>query len=449
MRIIIIGVGEVGFHVAKALSQENFDITVIDIDPFKCRRATEHLDVIVVEGNGASPKNLLKANVEGADYVLALTRSDEVNLISSQQAHVLGAIKIIARLRNQQYSERDSIIRPEKFGVDLLIHPEKVVCQEIVRLVCHPYAKHIMEFEGGRLLMIGLRINADCKIVGSSVKSLCESCTDFKFGVVSVKKNGNTVIPWSDFVFEENSTVNFIVKTNRLENLLELIGIPAVKTKRIMISGGSKIGRTLAEELQDKMSVRIIENRRDKAGIIANQLQNTMVIHADGTDVEFLKSENVHEIDSYIAVTENERTNLLSGFLAHHLGVKQAIMHMITTDYLPIIQEIGIGAVVSKNMSTVNTIIREIRSDQSEVSLITFDELDVEAIEIMPEPGSRVTQFPLSEIDFPKESIVGVINHHGHLSIARGDSQVTHEDTVLAFAKNKVVPKLRKLFIKP
>ena len=449
MRIIIIGVGEVGFHVAKALSQENFDITVIDIDPFKCRRATEHLDVIVVEGNGASPKNLLKANVEGADYVLALTRLDEVNLISSQQAHILGAKKIIARLRNQQYSERDSIIRPEKFGVDLLIHPEKVVCQEIVRLVCHPYAKHIMEFEGGRLLMIGLRINADCKIVGSSVKSLCESCTDFKFGVVSVKKNGNTVIPWSDFVFEENSTVNFIVKTNRLENLLELIGIPAVKTKRIMISGGSKIGRTLAEELQDKMSVRIIENRRDKAGIIANQLQNTMVIHADGTDVEFLKSENVHEIDSYIAVTENERTNLLSGFLAHHLGVKQAIMHMITTDYLPIIQEIGIGAVVSKNMSTVNSIIREIRSDQSEVSLITFDELDVEAIEIMPEPGSRVTQFPLSEIDFPKESIVGVINHHGYLSIARGDSQLTHEDTVLAFAKNKAVPKLRKLFIKP
>ena len=449
MRIIIIGVGEVGFHVAKALSQENFDITVIDIDPLKCRRATEHLDVIVVEGNGASPKNLLKANVEGADYVLALTRSDEVNLISSQQAHVLGAKKIIARLRNQQYSERDSIIRPEKFGVDLLIHPEKVVCQEIVRLVCHPYAKHIMEFEGGRLLMIGLRINADCKIVGSSVRSLCESCTDFKFGVVSVKKNGNTVIPWSDFVFEENSTVNFIVKTNRLENLLELIGIPAVQTKRIMISGGSKIGRSVAEELQDKMSVRMVENRRDKAGIIANQLQDTMVIHADGTDVEFLKSENVHEIDSYIAVTENEKTNLLSGFLAHHLGVKQAIMHMVTTDYLPIIQEIGIGAVVSKNMSTVNSIIREIRSDQSEVSLITLDELDVEAIEIMPEPGSQVTQFPLSEIDFPKESIVGVINHHGHLSIARGDSQLTHEDTVLAFAKNKAVPKLRKLFIKP
>ena len=295
--------------------------------------------------------------------------------------------------------------------------------------------------------MVGLRITEDCKIVGSSVRSLCESCTDFKFGVVSVTKNGKTFIPWGDFIFQEKSTVNFLVKTKRLENLLELIGIPAVKTKRIMILGGSKIGRSLAEELQDKMSVRMVENRREKAGIIANQLQDTMVIHADGTDVEFLKSENIHEIDSYIAVTESEKTNLLSGFLSHHLGVKQAIMHMVTTDYLPIIQEIGIGAVISKSMSTVNSIIREIRSDQSEVSLITFDELDVEVIEIMPDPGSWVTRFPLSEIDFPKESIVGVINHHGHLSIARGNSQLTHEDTVLIFAKNKAVPKLRKLFI--
>ena len=449
MRIIIIGVGEVGFHVAKALTQEDFDITVIDIDPKKCRRASEHLDVIVVEGNGASAHNLLKANVDGADYVLTLTRSDEVNLIASQQAHILGAKKIIARLRNQQYSERDSIIRPEKFGIDLIIHPEKVVCDEIVRLVCHPYAKHIMEFEGGRLLMVGLRINRDSPIIGKTIHFLCDSCTDFKFGVVSVNKNGKTMIPWSDYIFQKNSTVNFLVKTKRLENLLELVGVSAVKTKRIMILGGSKIGRSLAEKLQDKMSVRMVENQREKAGLIANQLENTMVIHSDGTDVEFLKSENIHEIDSYIAVTENEKTNLLSAFLAHHLGVKQAIMHMITTDYLPIIQEIGIGAVISKNISTVNSIIREIRSDQSEVSLITIDELDVEVIEIMPEPGSRVTQYPLSEIDFPEESIVGVINHHGHLSIAHSNSQLSHEDTVLVFAKNKALTKLRKLFNKP
>ena len=144
MRIVIIGVGEVGYHVAKALSQEDHDIIVMDIDPAKCRRATETLDVIVVEGNGASPRNLSRANVQDADYVLCLTRVDEVNLIASQQAHELGAKKIIARLRNQQYTTRDSIIKPEKFGIDLVIHPEKEACREIVQLVRHSYATQVL-----------------------------------------------------------------------------------------------------------------------------------------------------------------------------------------------------------------------------------------------------------------------------------------------------------------
>ena len=155
MKVVIIGGGEVGFHVAKALSEEDYDITVIDIDPIKCRRASENLDVIVVEGNGASPNTLNEAKVGDADYVLSLTRVDEVNLIASQQAHKLGANTIIARLRNQQYTTQDSIIRPEKFGVDIVIHPEKAACEEIMRLVKHPYAVQVMDFEAGRLTMLG------------------------------------------------------------------------------------------------------------------------------------------------------------------------------------------------------------------------------------------------------------------------------------------------------
>jgi trk system potassium uptake protein TrkA len=447
MRIVIIGAGEVGFHVAKALSQENHDITIIDVDSEKCRRASENLDVIAVEGNGASPKILKSANIEGADYVLALTRVDEVNLIASQQAHVLGAKKIIARLRNQQYSQRDSIIRPEQFGVDVVIHPEKEACQEIVRLVRHPYAIQVMEFEGGRLQMMGLRFDHNCSFIGRSVHEVCEANPDIHFGIVTVLRNSDTIVPWGDFVFDKGDIVYFIFKTQDLDRLLGVLGVKTERTHRIMILGGSKIGRSLAEELQEEMSVRLVERRREKANTIANLLEKTMVINADGTDVELLKSENIHEIDSYIAVTQNEQTNLLSGLLAHHLGVKQTIIHVTTTEYLPIIQEIGVGSVISKNMSTVNSIIREIRSDQSEIALVTFDEIDVEVLEFNPEPGSKVTEKPLSELDFPKDSIVGVINHHGHLSIARGSSQLTPEDTVLVFAKQRALTKVRKLFV--
>ncbi len=446
MRIVIIGVGEVGFHVAKALSQEDFDITVIDSDPEKCRRASEHLDVIVVQGNGASPKNLVEANVDKADYVFALTRIDEVNLIASQQARQLGANKVIARLRNQQYSDVNSIIKPEKFGIDLVIHPEKEACSEIVRLVEHPYATKVMDFEGGRLKMIGIRISNHNQIIGRSVKELCDDSKELKFGIVSVIRGNKTIVPWGDFIFEPNDRAYFIIKTKHLEDLLNILDISKHKSNRIMVFGGEKIGYSIAEALQKEKSVRLIDERRERSEQIAANLTDTMVINADGTDLEFLKSENIQDVESFIAVTHDEKANILSGILAHQLGAKQTIIHINTTEYLPLLEELGIGSVISKNMATVNKIIRKIYSDKTETDLIAFEEIDIDIIGLQPEAGSKITQNPLKDIDFPSDSIVGVINHHGNLSIARGDSIITEEDTVLVFSKTKAIPKIRSLF---
>lgn len=446
MRIVIIGAGEVGFHVAKALSQEDHDITVIDIDSVKCKRASESLDVIVIEGNGASPRNLSEANVQEADYVLCLTRVDEVNLIASQQAKELGAKKVIARLRNQQYTTRDSIIKPEKFGIDHVIHPEKEACREIVKLVHHSYATQVMEFEGGRMQTIGIRLDESSPVMGKTVREICDEDRDFRFGIVTVIRAGESRVPWSDFVFEKDDIAYFIVKKEHLYSLMYMLGKEATETHSVVILGGSKIGRSIAEELQSELSVRLIEEKREKAEWLASNLKQTMVLHGDGTDVELLKAENINEADSFISVTESEQTNLLSGMLAHHLGVKQTVIHLSTTEYMPIVQEIGLGAVISKNMSTVNSILKFISSSQTETPITTFDEIDVDVIEFSPEPGSKVTTLPLQDIKFPEDSIVGVINHHGQLSIARGSSQLTDEDTVLVFAKSSAVSTLRKLF---
>ena len=446
MRIVIIGAGEVGFHVAKALSQEDHDITVIDIDSVKCKRASESLDVIVIEGNGASPRNLSEANVQEADYVLCLTRVDEVNLIASQQAKELGAKKVIARLRNQQYTTRDSIIKPEKFGIDHVIHPEREACREIVKLVHHSYATQVMEFEGGRMQTIGIRLDESSPVMGKTVREICDEDRDFRFGIVTVIRTGESRVPWSDFVFEKDDIAYFIVKKEHLYSLMYLLGKEATETHSVVILGGSKIGRSIAEELQSELSVRLIEEKREKAEWLASNLKQTMVLHGDGTDVELLKAENINEADSFISVTESEQTNLLSGMLAHHLGVKQTVIHLSTTEYMPIVQEIGLGAVISKNMSTVNSILKFISSSQTETPITTFDEIDVDVIEFSPEPGSKVTTLPLQDIKFPEDSIVGVINHHGQLSIARGSSQLTDEDTVLVFAKSSAVSTLRKLF---
>ena len=352
MKVVIIGAGEVGFHVAKALSEENYDITVVDIDPEKCQRASESLDVIVVEGNGASPNVLLDANVSEADYVLCLTRVDEINLIASQQSHELGANKIIARLRDQQYSARNSIIKPEKFGVDMVIHPEREACREIKQLMKYPYAVQARSFEGGRLTMVGIRIDR-----------------------------------WN----------------------------------KSMLDG--------------------------KAGKISTKLDDAMVVHGDGTDIEFLKSENIQDVDSFIAVTENEKTNLIAGMLAKHLGVKQSIIHVVNTEYMPTIKEIGIGAVISKNLSTANSILRILHSDISDTSVATFHEIGLDVFELQPEDGSEITKRPLNELNLPKDSIIGMINHHGKIVIAHGNSQLTEEDIALVFARPDGRSKINKMFI--
>jgi len=448
MKVVIIGGGEVGFHVAKALSEEDYDITVVDLDPRKCRRASENLDVIVVEGNGASPNTLNEAKVGDADYVLCLTRVDEVNLIASQQAHKLGANRIIARLRNQQYTAKDSIIRPEKFGVDIVIHPEQAACEEIIRLVKHPYAVQVMDFESGRLTMLGLNIDSDCKnIYDIPLGQIAKINNHFRFGVIAILRGQETIVPTAEFIFHEGDTAYFIVKTEDIPNLMELLCKELTETHRVMILGGGKIGRTLAKELpSETINTRLVDYNRLKAGQISHNIDESMIIYGDGTDIEFLKSENIQNVDSFIAVTENEKTNLVAGLLAKHLGAKQSIIHLSTTEYIPSIQEVGVGAVISKNLSTVNAILRELHTDLTEIPVMTFDEIDVDVIEFQPEMGSPVTQRPIREINFPKDAIIGMVNHHGNIRIAHGTSVLSEDDIALVFAKPKAIGKLKKLF---
>ena len=449
MKVIIIGAGEVGFHVAKALSEENFDITVIDIDPYKCRRTSENLDVIVVEGNGASPNTLNDAHVGDADYVLCLTKVDEVNLIASQQAHKLGANKIIARLRNQQYTTQESIIRPEKFGVDIVIHPEKEACGEIMRLVNHPYAVQAVEFESGRLLMLGIHLDKENNhLYGAQLGKICLEHNHFRFAVVSVIRGSEKIVPFSEFEFKRGDIAYFVIKMEDVENLLELTEKPIIETHRVMIIGGSKIGRTLAKELPSQsINVRLIESDRPKAGKISHDIDESMIIYGDGTDIEFLKSENIQDVDSVITVTENEKTNLISGLLAKHLGAKQSIIHVSTSEYIPTIKEIGSGAVISKNLSTVNAILKELYSDITDVPVMTFDEIEIDVIELQPEKGSLITQKSLKELNLPKDCVIGMINHHGKIRIAHGTSILTEEDIALVFSKSKVIEQIKKMFI--
>ncbi|MCH8012178.1 MAG: Trk system potassium transporter TrkA [Candidatus Marinimicrobia bacterium] len=445
MKVVIIGAGEVGFHLAKGLSEENFDITCIDISAAKCKRASENLDVIVVQGDGASPQVLKEALVQDADITIAVTRVDEVNLIASQIAHELGARKIVARLRNTEYSRKDTIIHPEKFGIDKIIHPEMAARREIIRLVMRTAASSVVDFEGGRLQLIGVRIENGCSLIGMNLIEVRQTKASFAFSGVAILRGQNTVIPHGDFIFEQGDICYFLVRRERVNDLFKMMGKRVLATKNIMILGGGKIGRDVARSLENEIDVRLVEQDKEKAQYLAVQLEKTLILNGDGTDIEFLKSERVDEVDSFVAVTENEQTNLLSALLAKHLGARQTIIHVSKTEYIRVMKVIGLDAVVSKNMSTVNAILEYMKSGQR-LSIINFEDIAVEALELSPAPNSKITKHELKDIKFPGASVVGAVNHHGHISIPSGDTQITEEDTVLVFAFPRFIHKVEKLF---
>ena len=446
MKIVIIGAGEVGFHVAKSLSELDYDISVVDIDHNKCARANEHLDVIVTKGNGADERILKNISVSEADYVFCLTNSDETNLITSLQCHNLGAKKIIARLRDLDYSKNGNALIPEKFGIDIVIHPENEVAKEIIRLVKHPYADKFYEFEGGKAVLFSKKINHRSKISGKTVDEFHKKNTEFKSLIVAVIRGEKMTIPASTFKFEPEDYVFFFVRTKNLEQLLSSLGTLTSNSKRVMIAGASKIGRRIATLLEDEMSIRLIEKSKDKASQIANDLDKTIVLNSDATDVEFLKGENISEVDSFVAVTEDQQLNLLAGILAKQLKVKHSIIHVINPDYVKSMSDLGIGSIVSKNTVSVNAVIKSIRLDQKEHVIQLFSSLDMEAIELVAEKDSKAARVPVSNLNLPHGSIIGLVNHNGHIKIPSGDFQISENDTILIFCINSKIREVTKIF---
>ncbi len=447
MRVVIIGVGEVGFHIAKSLSELDYDISVIDTNPIKCNRANEHLDVIVIKGNGSDAKTLKEANVSEADYVFCMTDSDETNLIASMQAHTLGAKKIVARLRNTDYGNNgDSSISPEKFGIDEVIHPEYEVAKEIVRLVKHPYADKFYEFENGKAVLFSKKLNHRSKIVNTTIEDFHKGNTEFKSLIVAIVRDEKMTIPSGSFKFEPDDNIFFFVKSKNLNLLLSSMGVSTSNSKRIMIAGASKIGRKIARELENYMSVRLVDNSENKAKIVASELGESIVMNADATDVEFLKNENISEVDSFIAVTEDEQLNLLAGILAKQLKVKQSVIHVSNPDYVKSMSDIGLGAIVSKNTSSVNSIVKAIRIDQKDNVIQIFSRLGMEAIELEVENGSKAARVPVANLNLPHGSLIALVNHNGHIAIPSGDYQVLPNDTVLIFCINSKVKEVTNIF---
>ena len=346
--IVIIGAGEVGFNLAKSLSKEEHDITVIDIDPNKCQKVINNIDARVIEGDGCSQRIIQQIQMNEVDYLISLTRIDEVNLVASKIGKERGAKKVICRLRNTEYGKK-SIIDPAQFGINHIVFPENAARDEISKIITQPSSLDIETFKDDKITLVGVLLDISSPLIGRTMENVEISNPYIQHKLSVICRGDSTFIQHSQTKYAVNDIAYFAVPSTHVEKVQVMCGKSSFKVKNIMIMGGGKIGRLLAANLQDNYDVKLLEKDSEKAEQINDKLENTLVLTDDGLDIDFLESENISSLDCFIAVTENEQINVMSSLLMKHYGVKQVIVHINSTSFFKVVRRIGVDAVISKN----------------------------------------------------------------------------------------------------
>lgn len=445
MNILIIGAGDIGFQLSKRLSEQQHNITMIELDPQKVIRASEQLDAFVIQGNGASLKVLEKANIAQIDILAAMSDNDEANLMACRLAKKVGVPTTIARVRNPEFTEPDFILSPQELGTDLIIHPEKEVAEAVVRLIKRSCATYAVDFEKGRIQVLGLRLTRNAPLLHHSLIKLNQRYDDPPLRVVAINRNYNTLIPKGHDVLMPDDQVFVVCDSSYSSTFIALAGHKETPLKDVMILGGGMVGKFIANSLKDQANIKIIEEDEAKASQVAQELPETLVIHGDGTDFDLLSNEGLLEMDAFVAVTGNDQNNIITTLLAQHSNVSRSIALVNQVEYLSIMPKIGLDAVVSKQLLTVNAVQRFIQHQQI-ASIASLPGINAQAIEYIAREGSEITLHPLKDIHFPPDAIVGAILHEDNYIIPHGDTQIEQGDKTVIFALPHAINQLDQLF---
>ena len=447
LKIVIVGAGEVGYNLTKTLSKEDYDITVIDIDPVKCLKVNNAIDARVIEGNGASQRVLQQIDVmSNVDYFLSLTPIDEINLIASKTAKTMGAKKVIARLRSTEFSHKEAVITPMDFLIDYVTYPEKAAQIEIESLIRSSSTVEVVHFKDKKITLLGIKIEESSPLIGRTIKNVALSNPFIPHKVAVVDRNDSTFIPHDDIVYAKNDVIYFVCNTDDVPLVQKLSGKPIFNVNNIMILGAGKIGRLLAKSLQYDYNVKIIENDKIKAAKYAPTLKNTLILVGDGLDPDLLESENIFDIDCFVAVTENQQTNMMASMLIKDYNVKQIIVHISTTKYIKPIRRMGIDAIVSKNISAVNEVVKFIQTDQQEIEISRFEDIDVDSIEIEVLEDCRFLTKSHNISDLPENICLAAIIRQDNIIIPNLNTSIKVDDKLLIFLKPQSISKVENLF---
>jgi trk system potassium uptake protein TrkA len=445
MKIVIAGLGDVGYQLAKQLSSEEHDIVAIDKDKQRLSYSDQMADILTINGSASSIKTLNEAGISKTDLYVAVTSSEEINIASCILAKKLGAVKTIARIGNAEYLDPAVGINFHEIGIDFMIYPEELAAVETVNLINRTAASDVLEFEGGKLSVLGIRLDSNAPVIHKKLNEIAGEIDSFDFRVVAIHRNFRTIIPKGNDTFLPNDQVFVITTPNGHEQVIKLAGKENLKFDKIMILGGGKIGRRVAMMLGDKMQVKLIESDPEKSFELADKLPNALVIQGDGRDIDLLAQEGIIDVDAFVAVTDDAETNIISCLMAKHLGVKKGIALVDKVDYIPLTHTIGLDSLINKKLLAANNISRFIRTSEILV-YATLEGIDADVLEFVAQPDSTITKAKIAKIDFPKGSIIGGIVRHNESIIATGDIQINAGDKVVVFCLPDIAHKVEKLF---
>lgn len=449
MKIIIAGAGEVGFHLAKLLSYESQDITLIDSDKESLTYADNHLDIRVLKGDATSISVLKDAQVERSNLVIGVTSSETTNITLCMLAKQLGCERTIARISNTEFIDCKDTIKFEELGIDELISPEELAATEIQLLLNKSAFNDTFEFEEGKLIMVGVSLPPSAPFVGKMVKEAATIFPELHFMPIALKRSGTqyTVIPRGDTVFKEGDQVYFITLKEGVDELYKLTGKKKEEIKNVMILGGSKVGFKAARDLcAKKFNVKLIEKNKEKAFDLADDLPAALVINGDGRNVELLEEESLESMDAFIAVTGNSETNIMSCLVAKSKHIKKTIALVENMDYFQLSHSIGIDTLINKKLLAANNIFKHIRKGDV-VASMRLNNLNAEILEFIVKPKSKVAGNTIRELDFPKMATIGGVVRDGSGIIALGGFRIEAGDRVVVCCLPEAIPKIERLFL--
>lgn len=443
MKIIIIGAGKVGYNLAQNLVNENNDIIIVDKNPLALEKAEDNLDVMCIKGNGVSASILHEAGVAEADLLIAVTGSDEVNMVCCLTAKQLGVNRAAARVRDPEYANELSLIK-EQIGVDFIINPEYAAAEEIARTLSFSSAVNVERFASGRVRMVELKVTAGMDMIGKTIRQIDkETASSVLIGVIV--REDEVIVPDGNAVIKENDLIYVIGKASNVFKFCKMSGKNPLKIKHVMIVGGGRITYYLYKLLTEMgIKIKIIEIDKERCLELSDILPNALIINSDGTEEEILQAENIKNMDCFIACTGIDEENLMSSLIAKRMGVKKIITKISRSNYIHIVRELGLDTVISPKLITSNQILKYVRGNALE-SLLRIAEGKVEILEFIIDSSSKLINKPLKDLGISDATIIATIVRKNEVVVPHGNDVIKSGDRVIVITMEKNISGIKEL----